>query len=543
MKKTTRILAFTSATLLAATSLFACGKQTVSDDENTLEIYVTELGNGKKWLEEMETVFETENPDIDIVITSDKGVELAVNKVLSGPKVNTADLMFTSEDWEGTVLKGASAVEGYEYALADVTGFLETEIEGVKLKDKFRDYSLKSRGIEMEAFDYEPHYFTLPDFAGAQGIIYNLSLFEEKGWAIPRTTNELIALCKTVTDAGYIAFCNDSTTGYTGYLPRILWGQYDGAEYYYEYISPNSEDDWFEYSTNPSSKGRLYATIVAEDLFSKDAGFVSPTIQQDDFARAQGRLIAGEGAMAINGSWFDNEMSLAIKQGNEQGNNYKTGMMKTPIISCIVDKLDFWSKEYNRSYYESIGDGAISPMIDVFDNYLADIVDYVDGKTAEMPAITIGTNVYTATETDISLIKEARSCYDTVLGKGGIVIPSYAKAKNAAFKFLEFFYSDRGSEIIIDNLNGGLSAVKYDYTKWSGYTTATQFQKDVFDIISNGTPISIAVGRYYGLPGVKSNFFTYSKTDSRYQTAEQSWTQSCWSKQEFIDFMISAGLM
>ena len=542
MKKMLKVVALISAIVLSFTTFTACGKKKVADDEKTLEIYVTELGNGIQWAYDMEKVFEEANPDINIEITSDKGVELGINKVLSGPDINTADLMFTAEDWESIVLSGSKSVSGYDYAIADMTEFLQTEIDGEKLIDKFRPYLLTGLGIEMEAFDYEPHYFALPDTAAANGIIYNASLFEENDWELPRTTNELLELCETIKDAEYICFCNDANTGYVGYLPRIFWGQYDGADYYYDYINPMSEDDWYEYSTNPTSKGRLYAMMVTEELFNKDAGYVSSTIQQDDFSRAQGRLVSRQGAMAINGSWFDNEMSIAIEQANEQGNNYKTGMMKTPIISCIVDRLDFWSKEYNKSYYEAIGDGAITPMIDTFDEYLAKLVDYVDGKTTTVPTISIGGHNYTATEDDIEIIREARKCYNT-LGGGGIVIPSYAKAKDAAFKFLEFFYSEEGCSILVDNLKGTLSAVEYDYTKWSGYENASKLQLDVIDIIENGTPITHQNGRFYGLPSVASNFYVYSKSDSKYQTAEQKWTESCWTKQEFIDFMVSAGII
>lgn len=539
-----KALSLTSAMLIAFSSLTACKPNAVADDENTLEIYATEAGYGIQWLYDMETIFETENPSINVEITSDKGVELANDKVSSGPDINTADLIFSLEDWENIVLAGKNGVSGYDYALADMTNFLETEIDGQKLKDKFRPYYLKNLEIELEEFDWEPHYFALPWAASATGIVYNVSLFEEKGWSLPRTSNELVALAKDIKTAGYIPFCNETGTGYIGYIAASFWAQYDGADYYYDYINPVSEDAWIEYTTNPSSKGRLYAMKVAEELFNKDDGLLNPNAQQDDYARAQGRLISKEGAMSVNGDWFNNEMALTISQANAQGNNFKAGMMMTPVISCLVDKLDFWGEEYSKSYYEQISDPPVAPLVSVFDTYLADIVDYVDGKTTTVPTITIGTNTYTATEADIELVKSARGAHRSLSSGHTVVIPSYAKAKDAAFKFLELFYSEKGSQIFIEATKGGLSSVQFDVTKWSGYETANHFQKDVFNLVNNGTPICFPSDRFYGLPDITCRFYLYSKSDvNNYKTPEKYFEERSWTRQEYLDFMISAGAM
>lgn len=543
MKKFTKVLSLTTAFLLTMSAMTGCGSK-VKDDENTLEIYITEAGYGKVWLEKLEQIFESENSEYEVEIKSDKGVSLANSKVTSGPDINTADLIFSLEDWDTIVRSRGNAVAGYDYALEDLTDFLETEVDGEKLKNKFRDYYLTGLGIELSEFDYEPHYFTLPWAASGTGIVYNANLFTSKNWELPRTSNELVELAKTIKGAGYIPFCNETSTGYMSYIIAAMWAQYDGVDYYYDYISPTSEEDWYEYSSNPSSNGRYYASIVAEQLFNKDDGLLSSTAQEDDYGRAQGRLISLQGAMAINGDWFDNEMALAISQGNAEGNNYASGMMKTPVISAIVDQLDFWSKEYSLPYHEQISDPPVAPYIETFDAYLADIVDYVDGKTDTLPTITIGTKTYTATESDIARIKEARGCHRS-LGTGHtVVIPSYAKAKTAAFKFLELFYSNRGIEIFMQETKGGVSPIKYDVENWSGYANATKFQKDVIELVTKGTPICFPTDTFYSLPqATEGEYYMYSKTSGSYKNARKFFESESWTKAEFLDFMISAGLM
>lgn len=538
MKKTTKLISLTSAMLMAFSSLAACGKPKIADNETTLEIYATDAGYGIQWLYELEKIFEAET-DYDVEITYDTGVELARQKVQSGSSICTADLFFSLEDWETIAPSGV---------IEDMTDFMETTIDGEKLKDKFRPYSLEALDVEYEKFDYEPHYYTLPWAASATGIVYNAALFETKGWALPRTSNELVSLANTIKTAGYIPFCNETTTGYMSYIIAAMWAQYDGVDYYYDYLSPTSEDDWIKYSSSAETKGRLYASMVAEELYNKDAGLLNPMAQEDDYGRAQGRLISLQGAMAVNGDWFDNEMSLAISQGNAAGNNYKSGMMLTPVISCIVDKLDFWAEEYaekdDPSYYTVIADPPITPLVPTFDAYLADLVDYVDGIKTEMPTITINGKTYTATESDVATIQEARGCYRSLGSGHTVVIPSFAKAKTAAFKFLELFYSERGAAIFVEETKGGLPAIQYDVTKWSGYANATKFQKDVFNMIEKGTAINFPAERYNGLPSMYSKFYLYSQSDKKNYLSAQAWySTSCWSKQQFIDFMKSAGLM
>jgi hypothetical protein len=91
---------------------------------------------------------------------------------------------------------------------------------------------------------------------------------------------------------------------------------------------------------------------------------------------------------------------------------------------------------------------------------------------------------------------------------------------------------------------GGISPVNYDVTKWSGYANATKFQKDVMKLVSEGTPICFPSDTFYSLPqAVQGSYYEYSKSNTNYKTAEQVFNEQCWTKDEFIEFMRSAGLM
>jgi ABC-type glycerol-3-phosphate transport system substrate-binding protein len=191
----------------------------VANDENTLEIYATNSGYGIKWIEELIPIFEEQNPGIKVVFKYDTGVELARQKVLAGPGANTADLMFTAEDWNTIVLQGDKAAAGYDYAIEDLTEFLnEKDENGVALRDKFLPYYLEANAIEIQMDDGEYEYrdFVLPWHSSYHGIVYNKTMFENNGWELPNTTDELLALTDEIKAAGVTPLVNETLTGYIG---------------------------------------------------------------------------------------------------------------------------------------------------------------------------------------------------------------------------------------------------------------------------------------------------------------------------------------
>ena len=127
-KNKMKITAAATGAILALSAFAGCGAK-IADDENTLEIYATSKGYGIEWLYDLEKVFEEQNPGCNVEITYDVGVELAENKIKSGPKVTTADLFFSLEDWNTLVLSGSKGVAGYDCALEDLTAFIDEKDE------------------------------------------------------------------------------------------------------------------------------------------------------------------------------------------------------------------------------------------------------------------------------------------------------------------------------------------------------------------------------------------------------------------------------
>ena len=65
--------------------------------------------------------------------------------------------------------------------------------------------------------------YYLPGPAQVRGIVYNKTLFEEKGWKVPNDFNSFIALCRTIEASGIrsiqLGFGNSEVldTAFVGY--------------------------------------------------------------------------------------------------------------------------------------------------------------------------------------------------------------------------------------------------------------------------------------------------------------------------------------
>lgn len=554
MKKLVCILTAAACALASGLAFAGCRGKT-PNDENSLEIYMTVGGYGSKWVDDLIPIFEEQNPGAKVYLETETGVELARNKVSAGPKATTADLFISLEDWGELVMQGKNGVAGYDYAIEDLTDFLDEEdADGNTLRGKFQDNFLNATAVEVEMSDgtYSYRDFVIPYVMGTLGIVYNRVMFEKNGWDTdPNTTDELLALCDEIVGAGIVPFENEGTTGYIDYMTHTLFAQYLGSEEYYDYFNPTTEDDWVNYSAEYGSKASLYTMQVMNQVENPTYGRMNPYVTEDGYDRVQGRLISGEGAMSINGDWFDSEMAQTIEEANAGGKIYESGMMKFPVISALSDQLSYWSKilPEKSDYQAACADPACAQGLEACDELLSKLVDYVDGgMQGDLPSVSYGGQNVAATQQDAVRVADARSCYTSLGGGHTMVIPAYATAKDLAKEFIRLMFSDEGIKVFMNDSQGGLLPVKFDMASWDGYASATQFEKDIWEIANEGTAIqhsSTVNWKVSGLPSPMSNvkFFQYKVTDSGYISPEKYFEQNSLDRAGFLDIMRQAGLL
>jgi raffinose/stachyose/melibiose transport system substrate-binding protein len=144
-------------------------------------------------------------------------------------------------------------------------------------------------------------------------VWYNKTLFEEHGWQVPTTMDELFALGESVREAGLIPFApafGEFPSGIQWYFGVFL-SHYAGADKVYEALTGQRE--W----TDPAFVEAItkFNEIVQEGWFmgSMDLYFT------DTFDTAHALFGNGDIAMNIEGTWFQESINQYFGEaaGNE----------------------------------------------------------------------------------------------------------------------------------------------------------------------------------------------------------------------------------
>lgn len=319
--------------LCAMTSLLTIGAITGCSgsgaDDNKLRIVVLSAGYGDSWIRELEKKFEATHTDIDVDITALYDAGQLIEKNL-GSKKNTDDLYISvGTNWKSYAAQGK---------FVDLSDFLNEEVDGVTVKEKVADeyknslYFTKSSG--------EKACYRLPWTSGIGGIYYNKAMFEEYGWEVPTTYEELVNLCETINSArkpapdGETAVKPFAYTGantdYFDYTVFDWWGQIVGVEAIEEFLKYESYEN-YDVTKNETYAALKTATQRWSDLFVSNGAESNNVIGGSTSklaADAQKEFANGYAAMMFNGDWLYNEISSY----GISTDKFELGLMKTPII-------------------------------------------------------------------------------------------------------------------------------------------------------------------------------------------------------------------
>ncbi len=308
MKKYVKL--FSSASFVFMILLTAsCSPE--SSDKTRLRIAFAETGYGREWLEEIAVAYEKENPDVEIVL--DGNPNMTAN---AGPKIENgrdlADIYFLLEtNWQ------LWATKGY---LEDLSDLYQMEVDnGKTVEEKLIDEVVDFGKINDK-------YYALPWNDGVTGIVYNAGMFEEKGWEVPETFDELIDLAEQIKDEGrgikpftwpgqYSAYWNFVVYGW--------WAQIEGIEGMREFFA-------FETPEVYKQQGKLKALEAFETLIGDQSNSVNG-VNGLIHTQAQMQFANGLAAMIPNGIWIETETEAALRD------DFRMKMMPLPTLDGAVE--------------------------------------------------------------------------------------------------------------------------------------------------------------------------------------------------------------
>ena len=147
-------------------------------DPNRTQLYIGNYygGLGDSWLKELKRQYEELHPDVQILITSDKSPFLR-DSVINNITTDKYNLYFTEKQYYYDLVNDGK--------IADIT-----DIVTEKLTKYGEDVSIEDKITEQQIKDYYAgeltggKYYALPTYLAHSGIIYDVDLFEDKGFFI-----------------------------------------------------------------------------------------------------------------------------------------------------------------------------------------------------------------------------------------------------------------------------------------------------------------------------------------------------------------------
>ena len=449
MKKSVlcKIAMLATCCILALSPLAGCGADAIPDTEDTLEIYIQDLGYGTQWLNDEIALFKEQDwvkekyPNLNIPTpASNAQYGYGQAQIEAGPKVNAADLLFFAADYG---LHGKTDSHGEMY-IDDLNSVFESKVPGedILYKDKmFDEHESTSK--------YGDKYWSTLWSCMYQGFMYNAGTFAKLGLEVPNTTDELIELCKKVKTEKYTSELDTSTqldytimystkrteAMYWQYMAfPIWWAQYEGMDNFKNfYKAIDSVSGTRDSKDVFRQKGRLKSMEVIKTLLH-DYGYVNAS--SIDFIEAQNRFLVGDGLIMANGDWLYEEMRTAIEGFKKRGIECDIRFMKNPVISSIIDVLP------NKSVAN--------------DDERSDLIKAIDAGSSSLKG-----EGYEVTQADYDRVKAARNYVSTEFLNQAFV-PKYATAKGLAKDFLSFLATDKALNQFMRSTRGATLPFKYD---------------------------------------------------------------------------------
>ena len=193
----------------------------------------------------------------------------------------------------------------------------------------------------------EEHYYIFPASTTVTGIVYNKTMFDENGWTVPTTVEELTALCeKIVTDTnGKVKpFVYPGTVGggYWDFVGQNWWLQASGLEKMEEFMKFESPELFNADKSSSPSYGKLKMLQTFENLLAKNRSkYIVALSASYDHLQAQQAFGAGKAAMIPNGSWIQNESGEDIED--------EIRMMPVPFLKDALKDENGKYISYNYS--------------------------------------------------------------------------------------------------------------------------------------------------------------------------------------------------
>lgn len=311
MRKMKKIVSIILSVAMVATMAVGCGQKATekettgagSDEKVTIKLFsnLPDRKNGQGLVEQMV---------IDEYMEANPNVTIEV-EALDEEAYKTKFKAYSMEGMPDVV-----SIWGQPAFLDEV---LEAGVLAELNEADYADYKFISGSLE--GFKKDGKLYGLPRNTDVAVFYYNQKMFEDNGWEVPATYDDLLALAGQIKDKDIIPLAMD---GGDGWPLAVYWSDvlYKVAGTDYSNIVSNAIK-----SGDFSDENIVKATQLMKDAV--DAGLFQDGYDSQDYATAQNLFTNGQAAMYYMGSW---DASMALNEDIPEEVRTNIRMFTMPIV-------------------------------------------------------------------------------------------------------------------------------------------------------------------------------------------------------------------
>lgn len=355
--------------LCMALALMAGCNGNGGNSDAVLKVAAIETAYGAEMWTEICNAFTAET-GIEVQLTTDKNLEDVLSASMQGGEYPDVIHLATGRPAALTeqFIKDKNITEITDVLSMTIPG--EKTTVGDKLVGGFTDTSLTNPYGDGKTY-------LAPMFYSPCGLFYNAGLFQQKGWEVPTTWDEMWAL-GDVAKAEGIALFTYPTAGYYDAFTFALMNTVGGPEFFQK--ATNYEEGIWE-----TQEGKAVLDILVKMASYTDP--ITPTqANNGNFLMNQQMILDNKALFMPNGTWVEGEMAdapraegfqwglTALPALTEGGDRYSTTFIEQAWIPAGAENVDM-AKQFVAFLYSDkaceifAAKGAIQPVPGV-DQYL-----------------------------------------------------------------------------------------------------------------------------------------------------------------------------
>ncbi len=330
--------------------------------------------------------------DGGVCADANEAAPLEINSIPQAELDAQVQLLATQDSLPPMFSAGGNPAEGQKLWDAGYLVDFDEALTELGVRDKIAEGAVSTiEKLYGGAFNFLPFQYNI------EGIWYNKAVFEENGWAIPETWDDLLAVSAEAAAAGYTPLAASGEQGWP--LTRLISG------YIFRDLGPDAMQKVADGDAKLTDPEYVAAAQAVADLGAD--GYFGDNVASLDYDAATNELLTGNAAMMYMGSWLLGNIN---GEGNAIGAD-NVGFFPFPTVSGGAGSIEEYPSNvglpatFNASTYSA--DNSVGAWLECIASGYGDealkqgqITGFIADEEVELPAISqeIADTISTATD-------------------------------------------------------------------------------------------------------------------------------------------------